>query len=473
MAEIIEIIIKAVDEFSTTIESAQKKFGSLSKSFAIAGGVMVGAGGLGVKALVDWAVAAGDTAQVQEGFNKIVGENAPKILNDFKVATDGVISTMGSMVSINTAVSRGIKQENIPVIAKLADQLADAGIGGKDTAATFDLLTRAMATGQTRFLKSLGIFPDLDKAQSDYALSIGKTVGELTEEEKQTINTNTMMDAYKRKMGELPDTATSLSESIAATKNKFTDLTVQLGTALIPIFTKLAEWIQKIIDWFSGLTNGQQRFIGILALVVTGVALAIGIVLLFAAAIMVLNTAMLPIYLIIIALILIIAAIILIIIYWDEIIAWFKERITIFVEGVKAVWLSLVEIWNSVWKAIANFFVGIWNGIIDGIAGGVNLIIEMINKVISAVNTVPGIHIPLIPQVDMGGFKMTPVQDFVVTKSGEVLKTSPNDYLFGTKNPEALGGGGMTIIIEGNVYGTNPDEMAKALWDRIRRKISI
>lgn len=71
-----------------------------------------------------------------------------------------------------------------------------------------------------------------------------------------------------------------------------------------------------------------------------------------------------------------------------------------------------------------------------------------------------------------GGSSTRKVNDFIMRPNGQVIETHPNDTIIGTKNPEGLGGG-MNIIIEGNIYGTDPDQIAEALYDKLRRKISL
>jgi hypothetical protein len=45
------------------------------------------------------------------------------------------------------------------------------------------------------------------------------------------------------------------------------------------------------------------------------------------------------------------------------------------------------------------------------------------------------------------------VNDAIITPSGQVIQTSPQDYLFATKNPGSIGGGGgVTVYIQGGNY---------------------
>jgi len=62
------------------------------------------------------------------------------------------------------------------------------------------------------------------------------------------------------------------------------------------------------------------------------------------------------------------------------------------------------------------------------------------------------------------------LNDFILSK-GKLIKPSSQDTIIGTKNPEALGG--ITIYIEGDIYGTDPEQMAQAFGRELKRTIRI
>ena len=62
------------------------------------------------------------------------------------------------------------------------------------------------------------------------------------------------------------------------------------------------------------------------------------------------------------------------------------------------------------------------------------------------------------------------LNDFILSK-GRIIKPNKQDTIIGTKNPGAMGG--MTIIIEGDVNGTDPEQMAEAFARELKRSIRI
>lgn len=60
--------------------------------------------------------------------------------------------------------------------------------------------------------------------------------------------------------------------------------------------------------------------------------------------------------------------------------------------------------------------------------------------------------------------------DFIITKTGQFIESSPDDTIMAMKNPR--GGGGIVINID-SVYGMNPRELSRELCKELNKKISI
>ncbi len=61
-------------------------------------------------------------------------------------------------------------------------------------------------------------------------------------------------------------------------------------------------------------------------------------------------------------------------------------------------------------------------------------------------------------------------KDFIMRPGQDAVSFSSGDTIVGAKGG---GLGGISITITGNIYGTNPDEIAEALVDKLRRKIAL
>lgn len=73
---------------------------------------------------------------------------------------------------------------------------------------------------------------------------------------------------------------------------------------------------------------------------------------------------------------------------WDGIVSAFNAAL----DWIKSAWSSLsewfVNAWNTMWKGVGNFFIGIWNGIVTAFENAVNWVIDGMNAIISAINSV-------------------------------------------------------------------------------------
>jgi len=62
------------------------------------------------------------------------------------------------------------------------------------------------------------------------------------------------------------------------------------------------------------------------------------------------------------------------------------------------------------------------------------------------------------------------VDDAIISPSGEIITTNPNDYLIATQDPGSLGGTGITIYID-KVQGVDADEISDMLARRLALEI--
>jgi len=181
----------------------------------------------------------------------------------------------------------------------------------------------------------------------------------------------------------------------------------ETGEKLRETFQKIVEVIKNVIDWWSGLSDGAKKFIGI----VTGIILAMGPIILIVTKIITTVMALMPVFkalgvvigaiaspigLVVAA---IIGAVALIYIYWEPIKEFFinlweiiKDAGILIWENLKEGWANakenLLEAWESVkeffstlWENIKNIFTTVW----DAISTVVTTVVSVIKSVISVI----------------------------------------------------------------------------------------
>lgn len=147
----------------------------------------VGIAALAAKTALDLTVEGEQIRQINyqfENLTKNAGIATDTLKDGLIDVADGLVDDTDLLKSANKAiVQMGKNAEKLPQLFELSRK-ATAGFGG-DLMQNFEDINRAIATGQTRFLKQIGLSVDAEKAMKNYALSVGKTVKSLTDQERQ------------------------------------------------------------------------------------------------------------------------------------------------------------------------------------------------------------------------------------------------------------------------------------------------
>lgn len=186
------------DDFTKKLGDANKLIGSVFsgasidsfvKGLATAGELAgtLGVAYLAVKNAVDWVQQAEDIKSINKEFEILTqqaGIATEKLSDGLKTAAGGLIEDTDLLKIANKAiVEMGASASKLPEIMEVARK--STAVFGGDLSQNFETLNRAIATGNERMLKSLGIVIDHEKAQKAYAASIGTTVSALSQQEKQ------------------------------------------------------------------------------------------------------------------------------------------------------------------------------------------------------------------------------------------------------------------------------------------------
>jgi len=129
---------------------------------------------------------------------------------------------------------------------------------------------------------------------------------------------------------------------------------------------------------------------------------------------------------------------------------------------------------TNIGGAVANAFKDAFGALVSFFAPMLNPLITVFNAIGSTlagfVNEVSS-HLPGSFRVHWKDISPINVGDFIITKGGQVLKTSPDDYIIGTKNPQAIGGKHIENNIYVNVAGVLDDAMVQEIAYRIRQEV--
>lgn len=292
---IIEIVIKGKNATSADFAAARKELRDLEKAAGDTSGTTVRLGEafsgaakgvaavtavaaaaaagmvLAIKQIADLGARGADVADVSQQFdvlNRSIGNNAESLTTTLAAAFAGTISDFDTMQAVNKALSQGLKlsEDQFGLTAQASRVLADR-VGG-DAKSAFDTLTMAMATGQDKQLKSIGLNIDAEAAVASYARSLGKEASALSESQTQAAKKNAILEEMQRVLRESGQAEVDFGDRIEQAKTvmrNFMDQ-VSVGIASSPVLAAGMDSLGKAFSTAFG--PNQTRLVD---LVVAGV----------------------------------------------------------------------------------------------------------------------------------------------------------------------------------------------------------
>ena len=427
-------------------QTIQQRLNSLSGSMTEFGGKMSLAVTVPLTALGSKMVSS--ASDMQENLNKVdvaFGNSAENVKAWAETATESfglsknqaleAASLFGDM-----GTSMGLSQEEAAnmstSLAGLAGDLASFKNIDVEQAMT---ALNGVFTGETESLKTLGVVMT-ETNLKQFAEDAGLVYNEMSQAEKVQLRYAYVMEMTKNAQGDYARTSDGTANSMRTLSATMDNLIAILGESLLPAITPIIQFITDLLKKFSELDPGIQQIIviiGALLAAIGPVATAIGGIISVVSTVIPIISAVIgalnPITLVIGA---VVAAIALLIANWDKVKETMQkfddflqnvfatdftkifgsalgEPLNAFFENIENIWNSIKKIfggiidfitgvfsgdWEKAWNGIKDIFGGIWDllvsiikvpingiiGIINGLVGGV---VEGINLIIRAINT--------------------------------------------------------------------------------------
>lgn len=178
-------------------------------------------------------------------------------------AAGGLIDTSDLLQMANKSiVAMGVSADKLPQILELARKASV--VTGKSVADTFEELSQAISTGQTRALKHMGIVVDLDKAYEKYADSIGVAAAALSDAEKRQALANEALERGNKALAGVDVNASQATNAwqelkVALQDLKETFVLVFEKTIGPSVKTAISNW-----KWFVGyVKETAQNYFGV------------------------------------------------------------------------------------------------------------------------------------------------------------------------------------------------------------------
>jgi len=226
----IAIVIKAIDDFSNSFNSATTGMEKLQKTAEVVGkAAALAFAGFTVSAVQ----AALAYKPIEDSFNKLTVDSE-KFLFNLRTVTKETISDFDLMKNANKALLLGLDQSALP---KLFENAAIVGrAAGRTVNEAIEDITLGIGRQSRLILDNLGIIIKAEDVYKNYADSVGKTVSQLTEAEKRMAFTTEAMAALQESANKLGGSIQNdILTNIQQLNAEWTNFKDNFGTAFIDV----------------------------------------------------------------------------------------------------------------------------------------------------------------------------------------------------------------------------------------------
>ena len=185
---------------------------------------------------------AADTTNMIEGMNQLgaaSGIALGTIAQNLRNATDGAISMREAMEATTKGTAAGLTGKQMTDLGLVANKASKAlGIGMPDA---ISRLTRGISKLEPELLDELGLFTKIGPATENYARSIGKTTGSLTDFERRQAFANAVLKEGMDKFSSIEVAANPYDKLLASLKDlSFVALEIT-NKAFVPLVNVLSQ----------------------------------------------------------------------------------------------------------------------------------------------------------------------------------------------------------------------------------------
>jgi len=144
-----------------------------------------------------------------------------------KKATGGAVSDLELLKRSGQALTLGLKPDEFIEMAGIARAAARAM--GEDTSQMLESIITGTARQSKLWLDNLGIIIDTEKAYKDYAAAVGKSVKQLSEQERKQAFTNAVLERGRDMVADLGDESADTAIAIEKATAAFNNMKIAIG----------------------------------------------------------------------------------------------------------------------------------------------------------------------------------------------------------------------------------------------------
>lgn len=251
-------ISSEVGALSKLTGAAKGLLGVLGVGLSIAGIVRFG------KACIDL---GSDLQEVQNvvdvvygDMNERVNEFASKAIKSYGMSETVAKNYMGTLGSMSKAFGYSTEEAYGQAEALTALVGDMASFYNKSTDETFNAV-KAVYSGETEVLKQYGVVMT-ETALNEFALTkgIGKTVKEMSEQEKVSLRLAFVQDRLSAASGDFQRTSGGWANQVRVLSLQFDSFKASIGQGLINVLTPVVQWLNAIMEAANGAAQAFANF---------------------------------------------------------------------------------------------------------------------------------------------------------------------------------------------------------------------
>lgn len=197
-----------------------------------------------------------------ESFDRLtnsVGITSATLLKDLRAAAAGTVSDFDLIRRANFALAGAVGEFGTQFAEKLPKLLEIARVQARATGQDVNYLFQSLVTGVKRgtplLIDNTGIVLKVSQANQDYAESLGKTVEQLTSEEKQIALLNATLEAGQTAIDALGNAHETAAEKIARGQATITNILDTLAVAVQPAYEGILDANNNLLGQFDQLAK--------------------------------------------------------------------------------------------------------------------------------------------------------------------------------------------------------------------------
>ena len=361
----IDIVVKAKDEASKTFDNiaqnsasfSEKVKANLTKISVVSTAITWGLVAMWKK-FIDASI---ENEPLQKSFERL-SESAwiasDEMIQAMRKASKWTVADTNLMAQANKAYALGIVKntDDMATMIEIA-RLKWQAMGRTMEEALWDITTW-LWRGSAQILDNLWIVVNAEEANQKYADSIGKTVDQLTAEEKKQALVNAVVSQWKKELEEAGEVQLTMQEKMDRLNATWENTKNVIWDALIPVVDRLLQAVAPIIERVANWIEENPKLTSWIFMAITAIAWLTAVVSWLALALPAIWTAITvlswPIWWIIGAITLVATA-------WSQNRWGIQEKTQVAVDKIKEIiwpWLDKLQArWQEHWDAIME---GVW-----------------------------------------------------------------------------------------------------------------